>query len=446
MQPEPDRSRAIVERVVAWHNRHPLAERVSAAQVHSVGVVSLPFAVAGAVVAPPQASAPPETVAAAVPPAAEPLPPGEDSTLVELVVDPEAAEPPAAAADADADAADISLDLSPTDTPPPAQRREVSLPPRPSRWRWRDAWQRLRGRHPYRALFSEDFIAPLRPRRVAAWAAEHGAADWPLAPDAPLRQVLPDPSRRPGDDSAPRVDLHLVTAAIGLGERRVRLLLAPGPDAAVIGTRHWSRARLAAAGAPMALMLIGALVGVVNGGARPEPAPAAVAVAAAPSAPAVAAATSAPAVAAAPSAPVPPSASAAAPAPAAAVAEAPAPPDAQPRRGRVELPPLVPRLAGGERQALRQAAQVLRGPDPQAPPPKAYALATRAFADRGRSERAAAQLQALALLHRMPMRAELMQTGREWRAVFWPFTTPQDAEKVRLALADKGLRTEVIEF
>jgi hypothetical protein len=30
--------------------------------------------------------------------------------------------------------------------------------------------------------------------------------------------------------------------------------------------------------------------------------------------------------------------------------------------------------------------------------------------------------------------------------VFWPFTSAADAEKVRLALADKGLQTEVLEF
>jgi hypothetical protein len=38
----------VVARVVAWHNRHPLAVRITPEQVHSVGVVSLPYAVRGA--------------------------------------------------------------------------------------------------------------------------------------------------------------------------------------------------------------------------------------------------------------------------------------------------------------------------------------------------------------------------------------------------------------
>ena len=36
--------------------------------------------------------------------------------------------------------------------------------------------------------------------------------------------------------------------------------------------------------------------------------------------------------------------------------------------------------------------------------------------------------------------------GTGWRAVFWGFASAKDAEKVRLALADKGLKTDVVEF
>ena len=79
-------------------------------------------------------------------------------------------------------------------------------------------------------------------------------------------------------------------------------------------------------------------------------------------------------------------------------------------------------------------------------PARAWALATRPQANRTQTERAVAQLQALALIQRLPLRAEPMQSGGAWRAVFWPFKSAADAEKVRLALADKGLRTELIEF
>ena len=38
----------VVNRVVAWHNRHPLARRITPAQVRHVGLVVLPFAAPGA--------------------------------------------------------------------------------------------------------------------------------------------------------------------------------------------------------------------------------------------------------------------------------------------------------------------------------------------------------------------------------------------------------------
>ncbi|MDO9283260.1 MAG: hypothetical protein Q7U26_00105, partial [Aquabacterium sp.] len=38
----------VLARVVAWHNRHPLARRINASQVHSIGEVLLPFASAEA--------------------------------------------------------------------------------------------------------------------------------------------------------------------------------------------------------------------------------------------------------------------------------------------------------------------------------------------------------------------------------------------------------------
>ncbi len=43
----------VLARVVAWHNRHPLARRISASQVHSIGEVVLPFASAQPAAPPP---------------------------------------------------------------------------------------------------------------------------------------------------------------------------------------------------------------------------------------------------------------------------------------------------------------------------------------------------------------------------------------------------------
>lgn len=45
----PLRLDAVAARVVAWHNRHPLARRIGSAQVHAVGYVALPFGVADGV-------------------------------------------------------------------------------------------------------------------------------------------------------------------------------------------------------------------------------------------------------------------------------------------------------------------------------------------------------------------------------------------------------------
>lgn len=521
MQPENDRSRAIVDRVVAWHNRHPLAQRITAAQVQGVGVVSLPFAVQGARVAPLPVAAE-DRAADGLPrvspgPAPAILPEGATAAVdvaladtgaeVELITDaglsvfsPDAAAVPAAV-DAAPDAAGHGSTLieraaqsaatgasalaagnaaapepaavtrgrvEPEMADPLVLQRQVTLPDRLPESRWRRAWARLRGRPDFRALFSEDFIAPLRPARVGRWAAEHGVAEWPLDAGAPLRQVALDASLQQGGDPAPELELHLISAAVELGGRRTRLLVSPAPGGPIVGPRHYSRGRVAgAAAAPLSLVLIGAFVGVVgarvpassidppsaaasaasgvHAGAaarapRPAPAPR-ISVAAASAAPPPPVAIAAPSSS--PAAPQQPDA-----ARVAAVAEAAAsrPVSVDPRLGRIDLQPLVPRLVQTERFHPRPAASAAGSAPVVAVPAKAYALATPPQADRAKSERAAAQLHAVALLQRLPMKAELMHAGGAWRAVFWPFATAVDAERVRLALAGKGLRTEVIEF
>ncbi len=553
MKPDVERSEQVIARVVAWHNRHPLAERISAAQVHSVGVVSLPFAVHGARVDPlpvpepgppapmpdlasgsptagPASAAPaapeskpePEPEPDAVSPG--PLPVSADADVaVEAVVeiDVYAAEPepvadpaPESPTSAPGEGTDAAVSVPsalaseqpepepPIElfAPPAATTRVAVLPARPRSWRLLTWWRSRRGRGPFHALFSEDFIAPLRPRQVAGFVADHGAGHWPLEPEAPQRSIALDRRRLRSGDSATEVELHVITAAIGVGESRLRVLLEPGAGGRIVGPRHWSRARVAAASVPAALLLLGAGVGFLSSG---EP-PAAQQVAAVLAAASAASASSAPlsassaatATLAIASSPASSPASAAVTAPAAsapvllaavaaseasasaplapagvalpastglpAAADKPAAPAtaalagtlaasvARPSlvkagSGRLELPPLIPRLAESDRHALRQAGQNLRSVGAAAVPAKAWALATRP-ADKEPSERAAAQLKALALLQPVPMRAELLQARNGWRAVFWPFVNAQDAEKARLALADKGLSTEVIEF
>ena len=353
----------VLTRVVAWHNRHPLARRINPTQVHSIGEVLLPFASSEAALStgpaapglptvddlpdPPQAAAlagfsaeidapdhtaeteaPAEQRAAVHQAAADSDALGPDLaeaspfTLAEADQAALAAETAAAAETAEeAEAArtssaqpgphdpdphaDLSLPLDPPD-PSDLQRRSTdqpaahaaghptpraepdaatgpaqagtspfaaalaarsasapaskpSAPAGPLR-RW---LARLPGRRSalprLQALFSRDFIWPLSPRRVARWARRHGQLQ-PIAPaDWPRREVEADSSlqaaaRQKGLGQT--VALHVLTAAVGVGDRRLRLLMAA--DGQIIGPRAYSPPRLGAAGTLLALALLGA--------------------------------------------------------------------------------------------------------------------------------------------------------------------------------------------
>ncbi len=521
----------LLARIVAWHNRHPLALRISAAQVHGLGVVSLPFVDAnGAAATPVAASGEVPVVPAPMPevpaPAqasvsaeiaddvvielgdvAEPEPAADDPTDAAAVPpsepepepepDPLAALQTGASSDPTPDstpgpAHDPAAESNPASASPHAAEPGAAPAPPPPPRAWRRAWQRLRGEGAANALFSENFIAPLSPPRVAAWAARHASLQRPLDADAPLRAVERDPHRgAAGVAVQPR---YLLTAAVGVGDRNKRLLLATDDSGAVLGPRHWSRPRLALAAA---LLLAPALLAVSAPWATRSPAPA-LAMAAGPASAAAAAsaqpAASEPSPAAAPtaepaaSAPVdaapdgmPPPAAA----PDGAQGHAPAEPDAHrqppapetapassphnlhrgspdatptpdnravalnddPHEGPVDRLPLVHPLDPAMRADLRREGLRLRAAAAaSAPAAKAWALVTPPLTDRRLSQRVTAQLHAVALLQPLPMRAELMASAGGPRAVFWPFPSAADAEKVRLALADRGLRTEVVEF
>lgn len=540
MKPTLDRSDQVVAHVVAWHNRHPLAQRITPAQVHSVGVVSLPFAVRGAQLEAPvpatEVQTPADVRAAApvdLPPAApdaaddatevaieavveletEPLPdaapdtpdtpPPPTPSILDRALD--SAQGPPAAAEAQPVAADLPPELgsvpAPAVEPAPVEPalpvRAARPPTRPRAWHPLSWWMALRGRSPFHALFSEDFMPPMRPQRVARWVARHGVGVRPLPSSAPQRLILLDVTRRRVGDDAPEVELHVITAAIGLQDDRHRLLLAP--DGRVIGQRHWSRPRITAAASVSLVLMVGVAVsglwhrdtagaGALEpalaaasaapaaasaaAAATPAVAAAAVVVAASAALPALAAVAAVPASAAGSAPDAPPAAASAvalamvsaepapaepAHAPTSPAASAPdrttehaqappPPPSVRPRRGRIELPTLVPRLADADRQDLRTSGRALRNEPAMAPDAKAWALVTPPLTDKRQSERVTAQLHAVALLQPVPMRAELMAAGNGWRAVFWPFSNEKDALKVRMALADKGLRTEVVEF
>ena len=461
----------VMKRVVAWHNRHPLARRIQATQVHSIGEVVLPFA---------SARAPARSASEPAPPLAAQFAPPSPASLAAVVLaraaarptTPAWAQPPAPVGGLD-DPADIDLSLTraPSDRPLAATPQASEEPPtRPAADRDGTApgpaaagWlaclrQRLaggRGALPrLEAAFSRDFLWPLTPRAVARWAQRHGRLQ-PLAPpDWPRRWVAPDPARQ-----APlqqkglvhAVELHLLTAAIGVDDRRLRLLI--GGDGQVIGPRAYSRPRFALA---MALGLSAMLAAAAPWWLPPMPDTAGpgVATAAAPVAPATVAATSG-IVGAAPEAPAEP----------ARAAEPVAAPAAEPAIEPTTEPAtkattdIRPQLSADQRQAARQQAEQLRGqaasplptPGAEAAPAATgpvYAVVSRPSRQREAATNAAVLMQAAGerLPPPAPAHVELMQTGSEWRAAWWPFTSLVDAERARVMLVGRGLKAEVVEF
>lgn len=272
------------------------------------------------------------------------------------------------------------------------------------------------------AAFSEDFIASVSPARVARWAARHAREAAAAPTGGPLKQVAVDDTRAP--DDAGVVTRYAMTAAVTCGGRRTRLLVGPDAKAPVLGRRLWSRPRAAAAGAGV----MAALCLLATGIALPGAVPATEALAAA----AVPPGTGGP-----PQAPPP---------------RRDSPPDAEPRLGRIELPPLVPAIDGALRDAARQARAGGRGaPDvgtvAAVPPETFWAVTTRPLRTRAESLQ---WLQAVDALLREPggakLQVELLAEGDDWRVVGWPFTRRADAERARATLLARGLKVEVVDF
>ena len=564
----------VLMRVVAWHNRHPLARRITASQVHSIGEVLLPFAAPMPAWAPPmppavsslpgvaellqtpQAAVPmwstdpgssdpvwandtgraaPDAVPDAEAPAtasrdADDLPPDRDTEVppaTDAETETHAAASPFALAEADlaaglaaelydatqapaaaaAGTPDFVLPLqpqaAPSPTPPaPAPHAAHAAPGAatpstatvtpPSRLKRLLA--RLTGRQPgmprLQSTFSRDFIWPLSPRQVARWAREHGQLQ-PLAPaDWPRRRVETDgkllgTARQKG--LAHSVELHVLTAAIGVGDRRLRVLM--DAQGAVIGPRAYSRPRLAAAGGLLAMAVLG--VGWTTLRPKLPDGAAVLAAATAPAvraAPAASAASSAVMAAAAASMPADGAsrtqhANAAAAASAEATAPAKHPADSHAAGPATAGPPAAaapaatptthaavpaaagqsgslgrirPSLSDEDKQAARVQTAALRSNKSETT--RAVAVATApvtvyAVVSRPSPQREVASA-GLAVMKRasgrlpepVPDHSELMQNQGDWRAAWWPFASLVDAERARVLLAGKGLKVDVVEF
>jgi len=244
-----NRTNEVVARVVAWHNRHPLARRITAAQVNSVGVVALPFV----------------TTAER----------SQKPLRADLIAPREVVEPGFAPPTLDEVVMPGEVEAAPATDAQPAQ--VFSVPAKP--WAkldprvWLHAFMRLirpRSRAGFQSVFNEDFIAPLSPERVARWALKYGNTTRPGDPDWPLREIAPDAAMQSLALAAPGVEpftLFLTAAAIDAPSGRLRVLLGrsgPGDAPHVIGPRDLSPLRKAVAGVLATITL--ALAGWVGYG------------------------------------------------------------------------------------------------------------------------------------------------------------------------------------
>ena len=408
----------LAARVAAWHNRHPLALRITPAQVTGMGVVALPFL--GATADGPDAAhgATQETLPLDAAPAA-----GDGAAAAPLPVAPEAGgntpSQPAGAESAQA-------------SPPVTAPAPVAATSRLAAWASWCKLSRWRGRtDPGTAptptsspapAFSHDFLAPIRPQQVARFALRHGLTEWPADALLPLREVVAD-----GVPTAPQRTVYLHTAAIEAHGQRVRVLAGRGPRPAIIGPRLWSRPRSAVAAALFGSGLTALLIGSWPIAAR-QLALAPAATSAAPAAPAAAPVA----------VPSPVAASASASASADVATSTPAP-----------APDIRPRLSAEERQLARAQAEQLRG---QGPPAAAnghsFALVTRTTRGRAASEVMLSLMVTAAAGAAWPgqPRTEVLPVPQGWRAVWWPFGSPGDAELARAALARYGINAQIVEF
>lgn len=435
----------LAEQIVDWHNRHPLARRIAVGDVHTIGVVALPFvrttADAGAFVEP---------------------------VLTDAV----------SAFDALHDAA-------------PASRWSV--------WTQRlKDWPALLSRLPGRArrtqwrAFNEKFIPGLSPARIEAFALAHGFAEAPATQETrPWRVIVIDEALAARHGGWP-FELYVMSAAVDSGSGRTRVLCGRGIPSEIIGRRLWDMRRVGAAAA--VLLVLGAVAGWAlwpRHAAEPVPPPAGAASAAsAPAAapvilPAASADAPEPASAPASGAASSPAESAAdvAAVPASAVAgdapaSEPAVPDIRPRlverADGKQPPPLLgtnarkaeetPQAAdkapvkttevAADKAAAKPPEPVAEPVDPRlsrlaaAPDKSAVALVGPAGSKADAEALLVKMKASLVGVHSNPdaLQADVIKTPDGWRATIWPFPNREQAQLVNAMMVARGLKTKAVNF
>ena len=197
--PEARPTPALAAAVVAWHNRHPLAERIAAAQVVGCGVVALPFSAPGA-------------------------PPLGRVVLAPAVPGPFFDPPDQAAA------------VAPSQPPP-----RPAKPAGPGRSAG------------LQAAFDAGLIEGITTQKIAGFVLRHGSETRPGPADLPQRDL---PLAPEAERTLPAVRF-VYSVAIELGAQRRRVLIGTGPSPRVLGHRLMSRGRRLAAGAVLLSLLAG---------------------------------------------------------------------------------------------------------------------------------------------------------------------------------------------
>lgn len=423
----------LAEQIVDWHNRHPLARRIGVEDVHTIGVVALPFVRTSA----------------------------EPGGFVEPVL-------------TDAVSAFDELHGS-----PPASRGAVWLQ------RLKELPARLpqllgRAKRTQWRAFSEKFLPGLSPARIEAFALAHGFAEAPATPETrPWRVIVIDEALAAKRGGWP-FELYLMSAGVEVGSARTRVLGGRGIPSQIIGRRLWDpiRTGIAAGVLLVAAALAARLLWPRHSAAPVAPAPAAAASAASmptsrPLSPASAAMAPASAAASAPAQEASEPASAAASSVETAASDAPAP-DIRPRLVERTDGKRLPPLGGGkpaEPQAEKpvekasakpaetapaKAAEPAKAepPDPrlarlaEAPGTQAVALVGPA-GSKADAETLLVKMKAgLVGVHSNPdaLQADVIKTPEGWRATVWPFPSREQAQLINATLVARGLKTKAVNF
>ncbi len=330
----------------------------------------------------------------------------------------------------------------------------VALPPGSALWRGKPL-----------LLFSADALYHAGPERLARWLRRHGTATHESPADWPHRRFEPEPrlvERADVAGAGTRLEATVLSAAVDVDGKRVRVLLTAGRHTQVFGSRAFSPPRVAVGSvlAAIAAAMSTLVLTLSWPGAGSDVAPAArlAALELPAGATAIARSEAAPAPSAEPAAVVPhpavlaradigPSPTEAASAPFSAdPASAPGAPI-----GRI-----VAVLDTAQRDAARADSRARRAAAAASAPPSldsllkahAFAVATEPTARRADANAQLAVVRSLmAQTHTEPAtRLELMPAGRQWRVVWWPHATQALAEERLHDVRARGVRAEIVRF